>query len=167
MAPRRRIIRQVPGALRRSRYKLSALAPDEWRLLMAAPLALPLTALALRRWGLRRVQATLAVRRPRSRPEIVNESATARRIAWCVQVTAAYAPWPANCLQRSVVLWWFLLRRGIDSDLRIGVRRGDHGVLDFHAWIEHGGEVINDRPAMRAVYATFDRAIAPSSATFR
>jgi hypothetical protein len=39
--------------------------------------------------------------------------------------------------------------------------------LDFHAWVEHEGVVLNDVPDVRARFATFDRAIAPTSARWR
>ena len=130
-------------------------------------------AFALQRWGLRWVQGRLT--RPivpsshtHASPEGLN---AARRIAWVVEVAARYGPWPANCLQRSVTLWWFLARRGIPSELRIGVRRRPGatagGDLDFHAWIEHGGLVLNDVSDVRRRFATFDAAIAPKDASWR
>jgi hypothetical protein len=89
-----------------------------------------------------------------------------------VQVAAKRGLWPANCLQRSVVLWWFLARRGLASDLRIGVRRRPDAPsasrsMDFHAWVELDGVVLNDGPDVRERFATFDRAIAPPSAHWR
>lgn len=129
---------------------------------------LPLTALGLRRWGLAGVQSWLSRLTDLTGKAAADadEHAAAVRIAWTVQVAAAYGPWPANCLQRSVTLWWFLRRRGIVADIRIGVRRASDGALDFHAWVEHHGEVINDRRDLRRQYATFDRPIAPRHASF-
>lgn len=136
---------------------------------------LPLAAIALDRWGLQRVQQRLARRAPalptpgRVDPGAIEE---ARRLAWVVDGTARRGPWKANCLQRSLVLWWFLVRRGISSEIRIGVRRRPGAQdgsrqLDFHAWVEYGGLVVNDRADVRAVFATFDRAIAPTDAHWR
>lgn len=160
-----RILGALPGATRRAWPRLRALRLDELRLLLEAPLALPAVALALRRYGLNAVQARLlssadptSVARP--------DRARAERISWCVQIAAAYGPWPANCLQRSVILCWFLHRRGLHGDLRIGVRRTEDNRLDFHAWVEHDGVVINDRRDVRERYATFDRPIAPPHARF-
>jgi hypothetical protein len=51
----------------------------------------------------------------------------------------------ALCLQRSLVLLWLLRRRGIESELRIGVRK-DGSALTAHAWIEMAGEFLNDSP---------------------
>jgi len=130
-------------------------------------------ALVLRRWGLRRVQQRLAREVGSGVPRTGQgtELDRARRIAWVVEAAARRGPWPANCLQRSVTLWWFLARRGIASDLRIGVRRRpgatSGGELDFHAWVEHDGAVLNDSPTIRRRFATFDRAIAPTDASWR
>jgi hypothetical protein len=136
-------------------------------MLIQTPLALPLVALGLRRYGLRRVQTMLSPGRERPRPGNSPIAAEIERLAWIVKIAAMYGPWPANCLQRSVVLWWYLRRRGHDADLRIGVRRDRQtGALDFHAWIEHQGAVINDRSDIRENYATFDQAIAPRDAAF-
>lgn len=90
----------------------------------------------------------------------------AERLSWCVQVAAAYGPWPANCLQRSVVLCWFMQRRGLPGDLRIGVRKDERGALDFHAWVEHDGKVVNDRRDVVVRYAVFEGAITPAGARF-
>jgi hypothetical protein len=95
----------------------------------------------------------------------------ARRLAWVVEVAARRGPWPANCLQRSVVLWLMLRWQGLPGEVRIGVRRPPPGAADrrpaFHAWVEQDGTVLNDAPDIRARFATFDRAIAPPSAVWR
>lgn len=103
--------------------------------------------------------------RPRTGPFGVPELESARRLGWGVEVAARRGPWPANCLQRSLVLWFLLRRRGLPAELRIGVRRtpdtGTGGPLLFHAWVEQDGVVLNDAPDMRERFATFDRAILP------
>lgn len=166
MSRTRRILGALPHALRHGPPRLARLTPGEALLLLQAPLALPLVALALRRWGLQRVQERLAVRRSGLAVPQGEAHARAERLSWCVQVAAAYGPWPANCLQRSVLLCWYLRRTGLQGDLRIGVRRTDHDELDFHAWVEHEGVVVNDRRDVRERYAVFDRPIAPSGARF-
>jgi hypothetical protein len=137
---------------------------------------LPLAAIVLDRWGLQRAQQRLARQAPTRRSHHVRADTRildeARRLAWVVDGTARRGPWKANCLQRSLVLWWFLLRRGIASEIRIGVRRrpgAPSGAreLDFHAWVECQGLVLNDRSDVREVFATFDRAIAPPDAHWR
>jgi hypothetical protein len=167
--PDARRIRQVAGAVGRAPSRIRTLTAPEVLLLVQAPAALPLAALGLNRWGLGRVQAFLA-RRPVRRRVPADPDVRRReieRIAWTVKIAAMYGPWRANCLQRSVVLWWFLRRRGHGGDLRISVRRDRAtGGLDFHAWIEYEGAVLNDQPDVRTRYATFDRVIAPRDARF-
>lgn len=129
---------------------------------------------ALRRFGLRRVQGALASLAP-WRPRTLDGGQTlpeARRLARLVDGAARLGPANANCLERSLVLWWLLRRRGLSSELRIGVRRrpgspSGAGTLDFHAWIEHDGAVVNDASDVRARFATFDRPIAPSGVHWR
>ena len=163
------------AAARSRRERLRLLSAVEIALGGAAALVLPLMALALRRYGLRRVQSRL------QRTFKVGSSAhpegadleAARRTAWVVDVAAKRGLWRANCLQRSVTLWWFLGRRGITSELRIGVRRRrsqdgtNSGNLDFHAWVERDGIVLNDVADIRERFATFDRAVAPPDASWR
>lgn len=142
---------------------------------LQAVLYLPLAAFVLDRWGLQRVQKRLA-RRAQTHVALTGADARsldeARRLAWVVDGTARRGPWKANCLQRSLVLWWFLLRRGMSSEIRIGVRRRPGATsgsrqLDFHAWVEWEEVVLNDRDDVREVFATFDRAIAPPDAHWR
>jgi hypothetical protein len=136
---------------------------------------LPLAAIMLDRWGLQRVQQRLARRAPTRVTHIDADDRSldeARRLAWVVDGTARRGPWKANCLQRSLVLWWFLLRRDVSSEIRIGVRRrpgapSGSRQLDFHAWVECQGLVVNDRVNVRELFATFDRAIAPPDAHWR
>jgi hypothetical protein len=52
-----------------------------------------------------------------------------------------------------------LRRRGIASALRIGVRKGQTGSLEAHAWIECCGQVLNDRTDVHERFAAFDRGI--------
>lgn len=63
------------------------------------------------------------------------------RLSWLVEVAGRYNPVRATCLQKALVLSWFLGRRGIPTALRIGVARHE-GRLKAHAWLDHDGQVI-------------------------
>lgn len=64
-----------------------------------------------------------------------------RLVGW-----AARLHWPPKtCLPRSLTLRWMLARRGIDSGLRIGVRRVQADIL-AHAWIELAGQPVGETP---------------------
>ena len=69
----------------------------------------------------------------------------ARRMGELVNTAAWRGLYDATCLRRSLVLWWLLRRRGIDSALRIGVRMED-GEFMSHAWVEWQDTVLNDTP---------------------
>ena len=52
---------------------------------------------------------------------------------------------------------WMLRRRGVRSRLDFGVRRGEGGALEFHAWLSVAGEtVMGGREA--ETYTTFEHA---------
>ena len=49
------------------------------------------------------------------------------------------APLDFICLPQALSARWMLKRRGLDSDLSIGVQRNSSGGLDVHAWLTSGG----------------------------
>lgn len=76
------------------------------------------------------------------------------RIGYLVN-SAAHNVLPAgNCLTRSLCLQWLLRRRGVPTDLRIGVQLAN-GQLLAHAWVEYGGHPLNDTPDVAERYAPF------------
>jgi hypothetical protein len=63
-----------------------------------------------------------------------------------------------TCLVRSLAAWALLLRRGVATDLRIGVRRSE-GKLEGHAWLQWDGEPINENAATLATYSAYQQPI--------
>jgi len=59
-----------------------------------------------------------------------------------------------KCLERSIVLWWFLQRRGFPAELQIGGRRTGAG-FEAHAWVEIAGAVINDHDGVGQEFSPF------------
>jgi hypothetical protein len=49
-----------------------------------------------------------------------------------------------------------LLRRGVETDLRVGFRRSD-GKVEGHAWLELGGRVLNEQEGVAATYTVAER----------
>jgi hypothetical protein len=47
----------------------------------------------------------------------------------------------ANCLVQALSGWWMLRRRNVDSQLRIGVEKGERG-LSAHAWLCVGNTIV-------------------------
>ena len=135
------------------------------KLFLECLVLLPLLALAIGLFGFAATQRCLSRFvgvRSISRANPDSATAVAARM---VSAAARYGPWRANCLQRSLLLWWLLRRRGIASDLRIGVRRAD-GIFQAHAWVDCGGKVLNDSHAVGERFAAFDHPIIPVSAEF-
>lgn len=136
--------------------KMKNLSWLEWRTIMAASLLLPICALCLRFWGLKRTQEMLCSDPIRSSGLPPEEAmAQALQIARAVDLTAMYGLYRANCLKRSLVLCRFLRSRCINCDLRIGADLS-RGELFAHAWVEHAGIVLNDRADVSERFAILE-----------
>jgi hypothetical protein len=144
--------------------KLYTLKPAGRRMLFQAACALTLIAPALRVFGFARVYAALA-RMTGQAPAPANPAPWVRRTRHLIQFLARHGPYRGNCLSRSLVLWGMLRRRGIDSDLRIGVRT-DAARFQAHAWVEYQGQPLNASEQIHQQYAAFDQAIVPEGAQF-
>ena len=137
--------------------KFVGLSWQERLLLLHSFVLLPFVALSLHLFGMGRTQHVLE----RLCPQAISRSpeplwpqveTTARMVA----IAAHYSQFWANCLKRSLVLWYLLRRQGIVSELRIGVQQG---VEEFqaHAWVEYQNKVLNDTPNVRQLFVMFER----------
>ena len=129
-----------------------ALSAMQQRTLLAAWLWLPLFWLGLRVLGLPRFQAWL-LKTPAKSTRVLT-LVDIRALGDAVNIAARHTPFPAACLTRSLLLGWLLRRRGVSSELRIGVRMIER-TLDAHAWVECGGLPVNDRPDAVSQFASF------------
>ncbi len=75
-----------------------------------------------------------------------------------VRAAARHSPGHPTCLEESLALWWLLGRRGIDSELRIGVRKQGEK-FEAHAWVERAGAALNEPESVHEHYAAFDSAL--------
>lgn len=121
-------------------------------MLLAAVAWLPLFWLGLRVLGLQRMQRWLQRGKPPVASNLSFEEIA--RIAALVNMAASQAWMPATCLTRSLLLGWMLRRRGVASQLRIGVRI-NQGILDAHAWVEYAGTPVNDRKDVGEQFSPF------------
>ena len=146
----------VPGeSLRPSRLaRFNGLSPAQQRMLLAAWLWLPFFWLGLRVLGLPRLQSFLQCRPLAAEPASVPTLPEIQGFGDAVNIAARYSPLRTTCLTRSLLLGWLLRRRGVTSELRIGVRL-TQGMLDAHAWVECEGVPVNDRPDVKAQFAAF------------
>jgi hypothetical protein len=75
-----------------------------------------------------------------------------------VNLAARRGIFNANCLQRSLPLWWMLKRQNIHGDLKIGVRLNQQQ-CEAHAWVEYLGCVLNDSEDVSERFTPFRDAI--------
>jgi hypothetical protein len=130
-------------------------------LLLEALILLPLTAAALRLVGFQRWQSFLARRTLRTAPlrHYSDQSMDISRLAVAsVRRANRFSPRRASCLQQSLALSWLLGRQGIDSELRIGVRKQD-GKFEAHAWLERQGRLLYDPGVISEAFLAFDHSI--------
>lgn len=118
-----------------------------WSGLMIAALKLSLRTRGFARtlaWVRRRVETV-----PKA-PDV--DPAVVKAAEWSVAMAAAFYPGRAQCLERSLVLYYILRRQGVPV-------RYCHGVqpwpLISHAWVEYRGEVINDVPERVEEFSRF------------
>ncbi len=62
-----------------------------------------------------------------------------------------------TCLTRSLALQAILRKRGVLTDLRVGVRK-ESGLMEGHAWLEYQDLPINESRVLVATYVLFDAA---------
>ena len=107
------------------------------RTLVLALVLLPLFGGLLRRTSLARLLSRMDARGTSGSGAVASALAAAR------PVNLVAARLRATCLTRSLVLQWILARRGIGTELKVGVRNEGDG-LHAHAWLECGGVLVND-----------------------
>ena len=134
----------------------------ELRIALAALAAMPLVVLGLPLFGYRRVQQWMA-RWPRRAPPRGIAAAEAesrlRTLARLVAVVSGPGRFRATCLRRSLLLWWLARLDGIETVVRVGVRREADALL-AHAWVEHRGRPVNDVADIASRFAAFDADLA-------
>jgi Transglutaminase-like superfamily len=84
---------------------------------------------------------------------------SARIVARMEAIAARNLLFRPSCLERSLVLWWLLRRRGIPAELRIGARK-DAQKLEAHAWVECCGTIVNQPDGTHLHFTPFDGPIA-------
>jgi Transglutaminase-like superfamily len=136
-------------------------------LFLRMSILLPLVSVSLPARGFRNTKAfperLLPPAEGSSKPDV---QARAAFVAEVVRAAAQTGLGRPTCLVQSLVLWWFLARQGIASDLRIGIRRQE-GNFEAHAWIESGGVILYDPDEVREHFAAFDASLASLPAELR
>lgn len=133
--------------------------PRERRSLVAEALLLPpfITA-SFRLIGVTRTQAWLrrwAGVRVSNEPDALRAIREARRAQRIVKRSLGVG---GSCLVRSLCLWTLLLRRGLTTELRVGLRKTD-GQIEGHAWIEYRGLPLNEDEKTLRTYSVYERPV--------
>lgn len=136
--------------------KFRALSAAQQRIVVQAAFLLPCIWIGLQLFGLGRLQRW---RQHPPRPAATTLALDAiMAMGNLVNIAGRHALCPVTCLTRSLLLDALLRRRGVASQLRIGVRLAQ-GVLDAHAWVEVAGVPVNDRPDVDEQFAAFAEAL--------
>ena len=126
---------------------------------LRAAVALPMVAQSVRRRGFRATRNTLLKfggQHSRAPGDPQCAAATARM----VRAAARHGLGQPSCLEESLTLWWLLARQGIDSEIRIGVRK-ESSCFEAHAWVESVGIALNEPDGRHKHYAAFDSEFPP------
>lgn len=137
----------------RAFFRLSA---AERTIVLEATAALCFTWLGLRLVGFRRW--SMILRRMANPPSPAVHSASmlpAAEVIARMEAAAARNLFHANCLERSMVLWWLLSSRGISSELRIGAQKSP-GKFEAHAWVECERVILNNVDDIHSHFVPFD-----------
>ena len=63
------------------------------------------------------------------------------KLTWAVAAAARRVPW-ATCLTQALAAQIMLGRRGLRTQLQLGIKKSQPGKMDAHAWLERNGEVL-------------------------
>jgi hypothetical protein len=134
--------------------KLWALNWDQRRLLLAALITVPWVSMSLRLRGLRGCAAASRGSGLGDAGRMPVDEAVCRARAAADLVRAAASFYGARCLVQALTLQRLLGRRGIVTELSIGVNRQD-GRFGAHAWLEIDGVPVNDAEGISERFAPF------------
>jgi hypothetical protein len=75
------------------------------------------------------------------------------RISWAVETAGRIVPTGKNCLVRAIAGREMLARRGVRSQIRLGVAKNSPDILSGHAWLECGDKIITGEGEHRSYAA--------------
>jgi len=128
--------------------------PRDWAVIVEAMATLVAIRVALRWSATPRLLSWASRVRPNAVPP---SAARIRRVAWLADV-AGRRLLSQRCLPRALAVARVLSRRGVASQVRVGVRRADDR-FGGHAWVEWNGLVLNDSGWSVATYVPIDDAL--------
>ena len=127
--------------LTRKLRKAWVLPWTEWLFLIQASVLLPAVALGLKLLPFKTLLALLQDRGTVESDALGKRIVNPERAASLVEVASRYHMLKPTCLQKALVLYRLLRRKGVEVELIIGVTKAK-GALEAHAWLEYHGRVI-------------------------
>jgi hypothetical protein len=109
----------------------------------------------LRILGFRRIYAGVSNRNVVAAADSFADNGLTERVIAAVARASSFYWHPIRCLQRSVATARLLHTFGAPAQLVIGYRTGP---FLSHAWVEVGGQIVNDSPALGSRLMVLDRA---------
>ena len=136
--------------------KISALDALQWRYLALSLVLLPAIDVSLRCVGFRRTKRWLEarVKSPEAKVSGNSVEATAAQIAAVVSLAGRRSLWTTSCLRQALGLWVLLARRGIASEVRVGIESTPDAGFAAHAWVERNDQVLIGGEHARERYVT-------------
>lgn len=144
--------------LRRRWRGFIALEPADRILFLKLWGQLAIVSVLLRLLVLRHVRRLLTRLIPKKPNDAIGPDQTmsyAQRVGYLTRKASRHLPIEASCLRQSLLVWWFLRRRGLGVELRIGVDNREEFLA--HAWVELDGRPVNDSPGVTEGFHPFDR----------
>ena len=141
--------------------KLLALTPYQWYLLISAMILLPIVRLSLNLFGFKKTYNRILNSYINDQSQADLDSSQlheAQTVARMIDIASAHGLYQANCLTRSLLLMLALKKRNIPCRLMIGaneqknIKKND---FEAHAWIESGGNVLNDQSNISTRFKVF------------
>ena len=135
--------------------KFRSLKRHEKGIFIAACVLLPLVWMSLRSLGFRRTRNLLSLF-GRGK-DVISGIDEVRRLAYLINTAGGNGLRRANCLEKSLLLWWVLRRRGVAAHIRFGASN-ESRFFKAHAWVEWNGIILNDRADIASEFAPFPEA---------
>lgn len=73
-----------------------------------------------------------------------------------VRLASRLLPFPCECVPRSIVLRDLLRKKGVDSNIKIGVKTANLN-LQSHAWVEVFGEAIGENNDLKDSFKPIEK----------
>ena len=137
----------------RSLARWRALTGQQKSQLVLLAVALPVTGALIRLFGFQRAAkfcARVGGQAP-LRPTSAQDLEDAQAFARLAGIAGRRGPVTTTCLRQSLVVRAWLRRRGLDAQLKIGVKKNG-AALDAHAWVELEGRPLAQKKITHAPF---------------